>query len=160
VRSSPGLGVSLIAARCRLLRSRATLVRPHPPPVAGRLERERWPSRPLSATSALRPALDHQDDRQGYEDANDDPNRAAKDGTGSEADQGGDEVSPVTRHPFTSSGLRGTFLNAGPSDGPRAAVGHVCPANRPLAVCRQCPHVPARALADVPVSYPVVRCTG
>jgi hypothetical protein len=75
-----------------------------------------WPSRPLSATSALRPRLDHQDDRQGDEDANDDPNRAAKDGTGSEPDQGGDEVFPVTRHPFTSSGLRGTFLNAGPPE--------------------------------------------
>ncbi len=62
--------------------------------------RERWRRRALSATSALRPVLDHQDDRQGDEDANDDPNRAAKGGTGTEADQGGDEVSPVTRHPL------------------------------------------------------------
>jgi len=40
---------------------------------------------------------------------------------------------------------------------PRARTvtrGHVCPANRPVSVCRQCPCVPVRALADVPVSYP------
>jgi hypothetical protein len=72
--------------------------------------------RPLSAASALRPGLDHQDDRQADEAANDDPNRAGKDGPGSEADQGGDEVSPITRHLPTSSGLRGTSLNAGPGD--------------------------------------------
>src|SRR5262245_17051536 len=31
---------------------------------------------------------------------------------------------------------------------------HVCPANHVLALCRQCPRVPARVLTDVPVSYP------
>src|SRR5262245_41584401 len=31
---------------------------------------------------------------------------------------------------------------------------HVSPANPPLLVCQQCPRVPGRALADVPVSYP------
>jgi hypothetical protein len=32
--------------------------------------------------------------------------------------------------------------------------GHVCPANRTFAACRPCPRMPARAQADVPVSYP------
>src|SRR6476620_12284607 len=78
---------------------------------------ERWPRRGLSATRALRPVLDHQDDRQGDEDADDDPNRAAKDGTGTEADQGGDEVSPVRRHPLNIIGSSRDIPEHWPSSG-------------------------------------------
>src|SRR6478735_5340639 len=79
--------------------------------------RNTGPGEALSATRTPRSGLDDQDDRQADADADDEPGRAARDGAGTESAQGGNEISPVTRHPFSSSGLRGTFLNAGPALG-------------------------------------------